>query len=93
MRSQAVIDLLQGSQVSPCLQLRDILDLRVRFQHHEIFLRNNEVYVHHLLTNLSSLLALLGHHELNLLLAGENTAVRVAEPDKHIVIEVQVETP
>lgn len=79
--------------MSPSLQLRYVFDLRVSLQHHQVVLRHNKVDIDHLLAHLPSLLSLLSHHELNLLLAGEHSAVSIVQPDQHIIVEVQVETP
>ena len=93
MRCETVVDFLQGGQVAPRLQLRHVLDLRVRLEHHQVVLGHHQVDVDHLLANFACLLALLSKLELDLLLAGEHTAVWVAQPDQHIVVQVEVKAP
>ena len=79
--------------MSPCLQLRYILDLSVCLQHHQVILCHYNVDVDHLLANLARLLALLHQLKFDFLLAGENSAVCITKPDQHIVVQIQMETP
>ena len=65
----------------PRLQFSHVLDLCVRLEHHQIVFRDYQVYIDHLFADFTCLLAFLGQLKLNFLLAGENTAVWIAEPD------------
>ena len=50
-----------------------------------------QVNVHHLLAHLACLLAFLGQLQLDLLLAGEDTALCATQPQVHIIVQVQME--
>lgn len=81
-----MVDLLEGRQGAPGLELGDIFDLSVCLQHHQVVLGHNEVYVDHVLANFACLFALLSQLKFHFLLAGEDAALCVAQPDQHVVV-------
>ena len=77
--------------MAPRLQFGHVFDLCVRLEHHQVVLSDHQVDVDHLFADFACLFAFLGELELYLLLAGEDTAVWIAQPDQHIVVEVEME--
>jgi len=89
-----VLDLFNGRQTCPRVEFGHIFSLAVSLQFEEHCLGHHDADVHHLPPHLffhcpRGVPAFDGHHLL--FLAGEHAALTVAHPEKHVVVQTQVE--